>query len=65
MLISGGIRWIASGGDKQSLEGARGTVTNAIIGLVVVFATYAIMQLITGFFGIDLFKLTIPSLGTK
>jgi hypothetical protein len=62
-LIIGGVQWITAGGDKQALEKARTGITNAIMGLVIVAATYALATLIGKFFGIDLTKLTIPSFG--
>lgn len=61
ILVIGGIRWIASGGDKAATEGARNQITAALIGLVIVFAAWAIVALINTFFGIDIFSLTIPS----
>lgn len=61
LLIIGGIQWITAGGDKQALEKARNGITNAIMGLVIVAATYAIMTLVGKFFGIDITALTIPS----
>lgn len=54
MLVIGGIRWITSGGDKAQTEGAKGQITASIIGLVVVLASYAIVNLIEIFFGIDI-----------
>jgi hypothetical protein len=60
-LIIGGIQWITAGGDKQALEKARNGITNAIMGLVIVGAVYAIMTLVGQFFGIEITKLTIPS----
>jgi hypothetical protein len=65
ILITGAIQWISSGGDKQAVEGARGKVTNAIIGLIVLFAVFAIIQIINTFFGIKLLELTLPTLGNK
>ena len=62
MLLTGAYHWIISGGDKQELEKARNQITNAIVGLVVVGAVYAIMALTAGFFGLDLKSLTIPSI---
>jgi len=59
MLLIGGIRWIVSGGDKANTEAARGQVTAALVGLVIVFAAWAILQLIEAFFGIDIGELTI------
>jgi len=59
MLVIGGIRWIASGGDKAQTEAARNQITAALIGLVVVFAAWAIVALIKTLFGIDIFTLKI------
>ena len=52
-LVWGGISWITSGGDKTALEGARGRITNAIVGLIVVVAAYAIFKLVVSFIGLD------------
>lgn len=60
ILVIGGIKWITSGGDKAQTEGARNQITAALVGLVIVFAAWAILQLIKTFFGIDIFSLTIP-----
>ena len=64
MLIIGGIRWILSGGDKGQTEAARNQITAALIGLVVVFAAWAIASLIGSLFGIGVFSgsLTLPTL---
>ena len=64
MLVIGGIRWIMSGGDKASTEGARNQITAALIGLVIVFAAWAIAQLINTFFGVNIFSVSIiPATG--
>lgn len=70
MLVVGGIRWITSGGDKGQTETARNQITAALIGLVIVFAAWAIAQLVGSFFGFSVFNLTLPTLsgltpGTK
>lgn len=54
ILIIGGVRWITSGGDKAATEGARNQITAALVGLVIVFAAWAIMQLVQLFFGVDI-----------
>lgn len=64
ILVIGGIRWIASGGDKSATEGARSQITAALVGLVIVFAAWAIVALIETFFGIDIFSLALPTVGT-
>ncbi len=63
MLVIGGIRWITSGGDKGQTEAARSQITAALVGLVIVFAAWAIAQLISTLFGITIFSgvLTLPS----
>ena len=63
ILVIGGIRWIASGGDKAATEGARNQITAALIGLVIVFAAWAIVQLIQVFFGVNIFQLSLPTAG--
>ena len=54
-LILGGIQWITSGGDKGKTEEARNRITAALVGLAIVAAAWAIVQLISTFFGIDIF----------
>ncbi len=53
MLVLGGIRWIISGGDKAATEGAKSQITAAIVGLVIVLSSYAIVNLLGTFFGVD------------
>lgn len=62
MFVWGAITWIYSGGDKQALESARGRITSAIIGLVVLFVALAIIQFIEKFFGVDILTLDISRL---
>jgi hypothetical protein len=63
MLVFGGIKYITSGGDKAQTEAARNQITAALIGLVIVFAAWAIVNLAGTFLGgFDLTNLTIPSI---
>jgi len=62
ILVMGGINWILSGGDKAKTEGARNQITAALVGLVIVFAAWAIAQLIGTFFGVNIFNLKIPTI---
>lgn len=60
-LIVGGIQWITSGGDKAGLEAARNRIVHAIVGLIVVFAAWAITLLVQEFLGITILgQLSIP-----
>lgn len=61
VLIMGGLRWVMSEGDQKNVEAARNQITNALIGLAIVFAAFAIMKLIETIFGISLLGgITIP-----
>lgn len=61
-LIWGGIKWILSGGDKGKVETARSTIIAAVIGLIVTFLAFFVLQFVLGLFGIDLMNLEIPDL---
>lgn len=65
MLIIGGIRWILSAGDKAQLENARSQITQALIGLVLVFSAFAIIKLVGSFFGIELLEFDLGPLFLK
>jgi len=54
VFVMGAIQWITSGGDKQALEGARAKITNGLIGVVLLFISFAVMKLIENFFGINI-----------
>ncbi|HVF69067.1 MAG TPA: pilin [Xanthomonadales bacterium] len=61
-LIWGGIRWITSGGDKGKVDEARKHIVAAIIGLIIAFLAYFFLQLVLGFFGLQLGDLRLPVL---
>lgn len=42
-----GVKFITSGGDAKQVEGARKTLTYAIIGLVVILASFAIINIVS------------------
>lgn len=65
MIVISGIQWITSGGDKNAVEAARGRLTQALIGIVILFSAFAIVKLIEGFFGISILTLDITSLIIK
>jgi hypothetical protein len=51
-LIMGGIEWITSGGDKGKTESARNKITAAVIGIIILAAAFAILQLVLTFLGL-------------
>ncbi len=52
-LIYGGIRWILSGGDKAKVGEARATLTAAVVGLIITFLSFFILNIVLGIFGLD------------
>lgn len=52
-LVLAGVNWITSGGDKAKTEGARSRIVAAIIGLVIVAASWAIFIFVLQLIGID------------
>lgn len=62
MFLVGAIGWITSGGDKAKTEVARGRITNAIVGLVILLSLFAIVNLIETFFGINILRLNLGPL---
>ena len=54
IMMLGGIQWITSGGDKASIESARGRVTSGIIGLVILFSVFAVVLAVEYFFKVNL-----------
>ena len=59
-LIMGGIQYITSGGDKAQAEAARNRITYALIGLVIVVGSFAIIKLIEQFFGLSILNPKLP-----
>lgn len=52
-LLLGAFGWISSGGDKGKLETAQQRILHAIIGLMIVFASWAIFLILLQFLGIS------------
>lgn len=53
MVIFGGFKFMTSGGDSKAVEGAKKTITWAIIGLVLVIMSFAIITFIATITGLD------------
>ncbi len=63
MLVMGGFTFLFSGGDQKKLEKAKGTITHALIGLVVLIGSYLVLLLIKSITGVDVtvFELNIKN----
>lgn len=57
MLVWAGVQWILSGGDKSKIAAARARLTWAIIGLVIALLSFAIVDIIGHFFGVNLLNI--------
>lgn len=63
-LVIGAFKWITSGGDKDAIGKARGTIVNALIGLFLLALAFFITVLVGQIVGINIIDLpTIPRLG--
>lgn len=59
-LIYGGIRWVLSQGDKTKVDAARQHIIAALVGLIIVFLSYFLLNIIAQmFFQTNLASLTI------
>jgi len=43
-LILGGYNYITAGGNPEAIEGAKATITNAIIGMIVILISYLLVD---------------------
>lgn len=61
LLLTGGFKYITSGGDPKAVEGAQKTITYAIGGLILILLSYLILVLIKTITGVDVtqFKITL------
>lgn len=66
-FLWGGIEWITAGGDQSKVGKARDRITQSMIGLVILVASFSIIGLLSQvFFGdsFNLLELTIPTAAT-
>jgi hypothetical protein len=59
MMIVGGYSFLFAGGDQKKLEKAKGTITAAIIGIVIIVLAYLILKLIYAFTGVDVTQFNV------
>ena len=61
-LVFGGIKWVTSGGDKAKVESARNHIIAAIIGLVIAFLSFFILDVVLKLFGLNIKNLSLPKI---
>ncbi len=52
-LVFGGFGLMTSGGDPKAVQSAKGKITNALVGFIIVFAAYWIVQILGTVLGIE------------
>lgn len=53
-LLFGGLQMMTSAGDPKKMEGAKQKLTNALIGFIIVFTSYWIVQIVGKVLGIEI-----------
>ena len=59
MLLAGGISFLFSGGDQKKLEKAKGTLTAAFMGLLILVGSFLILKFIQTFTGVNITTFSI------
>jgi hypothetical protein len=57
MILWGAWDWIVSGGEKDKVAAARNKITNAIIGMIILAVSFAIIGVLGQFLGFEFFKI--------
>jgi len=52
-LIFGGFSLMTSGGDPKAVQAAKSKITNALIGFIIVFTSYWLVQILGTILGIE------------
>jgi hypothetical protein len=55
-LLFGGFGLMTSGGDPKAVQGAKSKITNALVGFLIIFAAYWIVQLVASILGLEAIK---------
>lgn len=62
-FLWGGLNWIMAGGDKGKIEESRAKITQGLIGLALLAASYVIVKFLEGAIGLDLLNIKWPTAG--
>lgn len=54
LMIRGGVNMMTSGGDKEKFARGRERIRYAIIGLIIIFLSFGLVNLIGTFFGVNI-----------
>lgn len=62
-FLWGGLNWIMAGGDKGKLEESKSKITQGLIGLAILAASFVIVKFIESAIGLDLLNIVWPTAG--
>lgn len=62
-FLMGGVTWITAGGDKGKLEEAKNKITQGLVGLAILAASYVIIKFIETAIGMELLNISWPTAG--
>lgn len=60
-LIYGGMTWLTSAGDKEGLERAKKTLTNAVIGISILAVSFPVIKIVEIILGVDILAPSWPT----
>lgn len=63
-FLWGGLQWITAGGDKSKIEEARGKITQGLVGLAILAASFVIVKFFQTAIGLDLLNIVWPTAGS-
>ncbi|MEI6690692.1 MAG: hypothetical protein WCL07_03005 [bacterium] len=53
-FLFGALQWVSAGGEKGKIEKAKGMLTNAAIGLIIIVLSYSITWIVGKVLGVDI-----------
>lgn len=62
-FLRGGLQWITAGGDKGKIDEARGKITQGLVGLSILAASYVIIKFIETAIGMNILNISWPTAG--
>lgn len=53
-LVWGGFDWMTSGGNQEKIQKAKAKISGALIGFLIIFASYWVIQILEIIFGLQI-----------
>lgn len=60
-FLFGGIKFMLSGGNKEKLDIAKRQLMSAILGIIIIFSSWAVLGFVGDLFGVDFTTFQIPT----